>query len=353
MAKVTEEVKPNSAKKWMQALNKMEGAVDQEYDPFAPKNILRSSSPSLNWIFGKGSGIPFGRSCIFYGPAKAGKSLASYLMAGQLHQDNKEAIVVRFDTEMRSDPLEANNMWGIDTDRFIAFNTNKPTEIYDRIANELGDMLEQGMPLKMIIIDSMSSMDGLRRMEKSSISDATMGDEAMTHKLGLKRILPIIRKYKIALLCTAHIKANFDAGLYGPKVKMSGGYSEKHFFEYYVEVKRDNSADSKIEDKEGGTDFRGKKELIGHKIYVKMTESSQGVAGRTGEFTLDYNKGLINAAEEIAVLSKKYELIEMPNNRTYIVGDKKYTSKAQFFEALEEDKELADSLLTQIYDLNK
>lgn len=341
------------ANKWMQQLNKMDGAVSQDYDPFLPENVLRSKSPSLNWIFGKGSGLPFGKSCIFYGPAKSGKSLASYLMAGQLHKDNSEAIIIRFDTEMRSDPLPEDNMWGIDTSRFIAYNTNDPVEIYDRIANEIEPMIAQGMPLKMIIIDSMSAMDGIRRKDKASIADATMGDEAMTHKLGLKKILPVIRRNRIALLCTAHIKANFDAGLYGPKVKMSGGYSEKHFFEYYVEVKRDNSSDSKIEDKEGGNDFRGKKELLGHKVYIKMTESSQGVAGRSGEFTLDYSKGLINIGEEIATLAKKYKLVEMPNNRTYIVGEKKYTSKAQFNTALEEDQELSQELLEKIYEQNK
>ena len=63
----------------MKQLNKMEGAIDSEYNPFAPQNVLRSPSPSLNWIFGQGSGLPFGYSAIFYGPPKGGKSLSSYL----------------------------------------------------------------------------------------------------------------------------------------------------------------------------------------------------------------------------------------------------------------------------------
>jgi len=339
---------------WMKQLRKMDGAVSPEYNPFAPENVLRSPSPSLNWIFGKGSGIPYGYSAIFYGPPKAGKSLSSYLLTAQMHKDTTDGICIRFDTEMRAD-AQMDEMWGIDNDRFIAINQNDPTKIYDYISNELSDMLDAGMPVKMIIIDSLNGMKGVKRMGKDSVADHLMGDDALTHGIGLKNILPIIRKHKIALICTAHIRANFDAGMYGPKEKMAGGYAMKHFFEYFIEVKRDGSSSSKIEDEKGGTDFRGKKEIIAHKIFVKMADSSVGVAGRSGEFTLDYKKGLINVGEEIATLAKKYNLVDMPNNRTYVINkdtpeEKKFTSKAQFNEALESDPELSKELLNKIYE---
>jgi len=336
------------ANKWMEKLQKMEGAVKDDYDPFAPPNVLRSPSPSLNWIFGKGSGIPYGYSAIFYGEPKAGKSLASYLFTAQMHKDTEDGICIRFDTEMRADAqLDPN--WGIDPERYMAYNVNDPKEIYDRISNELSEMLEQGMPIKMIIIDSLQGMKGVKRMGKDSVADHLMGDDALTHGIGLKNILPVIRKHKIALICTSHVRANLDAGMYGPKKKMAGGWAQKHFFEYFIEVAKNNSTADKIENKDGGSDFRGKKEIVGHKIKVKMVDSSVGIQGRSGEFTLSYKDGLINVGEEIATLAKFYKLVEMPNNRTYIVGDKKYTSKADFNKALEEDKELAEELLKQIY----
>ena len=336
--------------KWMKQLSKMEGAVDKKYNPFAPENVLQSPSPSLNWIFGKGSGLPRGYSAIFYGPPKSGKSLASYLMAGHLHNTDPEALVVRFDTEMRADAQLA-PYWGIDYDRFMAYNTNSPTEIFDRISNEFVPMLEEGMPLKLIIIDSLSGMKGIKRESKESVADHLMGDDALTQTVGLKNILAIIRKYKIGLLCTTHIRANLDAGMYGPKTKMAGSWAARHFFEYYVEVKKDGSAGSKIEN-DSIRDFKGNKEKTGHKIFVKMAESSVGVEGRTGQFTLDYQKGLVNTGEELATLAKSLGLVEMPNNRTYIVGDKKYTSKADFFNAIEQDEELAKQLLSKIYESN-
>lgn len=334
--------------KWMEKLQKMEGAVKADYNPFAKENVLRSPSPSLNWIFGKGAGIPYGYSAIFYGEPKAGKSLASYLFTAQMHKDTEDGICIRFDTEMRAD-AQIDPMWGIDPERYVAYNVNDPKEIYDRISNELADMIESGMPVKMIIIDSLQGMKGVKRMGKDSVADHLMGDDALTHGIGLKNILPVIRKNKIALICTSHVRANLDAGMYGPKKKMAGGWAQKHFFEYFIEVAKNNSATEKIEDKDGGNDFRGKKEILGHKIKVKMVDSSVGIQGRSGEFTLEYKRGLVNVGEEIATLAKKYNLIEMPNNRTYIVGDKKYTSKAEFNQALEEDTELAQTLLDQIY----
>lgn len=333
---------------WMKKLQKMDGAANPEYNAFAPENVCRSPSPSLNWIFGKGAGIPYGYSAIFYGEPKSGKSLSSYLFTAQMHKDHPDGICIRFDTEMRAD-AQLDPMWGIDNNRYIAYNVNDPTEIYDRISNELTEMIEQGMPVKMIIIDSLQGMKGVKRMGKDSVADHLMGDDALTHGIGLKNILPTIRKHKIALICTSHVRANLDAGMYGPKKKMAGGWAQKHFFEYFIEVAKNNSNADKIEDKQSGKDFRGKNEILGHKIKVKMVDSSVGIQGRSGEFTLEYKRGLVNVGEEIATLAKMYKLVEMPNNKTYIVGDKKYTSKANFSKALEEDKELAQHLLEQIY----
>lgn len=333
--------------KWMKQLNNMEGAVDKEYNPFAVENVLRSPSPSLNWIFGKGAGLPFGYGAILYGPPKSGKSLVSNLLVGGLHDQDSEAIAIKFNTEMREGG-QMEDYWGVDQDRYMAYDVNEPQYIFDRIKNEILPMVEQGMPLKLIIIDSLQGIQGVKESNRESITGHLIGDHAKTIGDGLKAILPVIRRHKIALVCTSHIRANLDAGMYGPKEKMGGSWAQKHFFEYFIEVKKDGSSASKIED-DTVKDFRGKKQQVGHKIFVKMAESSVGVHGRSGQFTLSYDEGLINTEEEIAVLAKSMNLVEMPNNRTYIVGDKKYTSKADFFKGLQEDTELANELLEKIY----
>ncbi len=57
-------------------LRKLAGSVSYDYDPLLSDNCLRSSSPSVNWVFGhKGHGLPLGFSMILFGPPKGGKSI--------------------------------------------------------------------------------------------------------------------------------------------------------------------------------------------------------------------------------------------------------------------------------------
>lgn len=346
------------ASKWMKELQKMDGAVDKEYNPFAKENVLQTASPSLNWIFGKGSGLPYGYSAVLFGPPKSGKSLISNLFVGHLHQVDKQAEAIKFNTEMREEGQMA-DYWGVDQDRYTAFNVNQPELVFDRIHDEIQPMLQDGMPLKLIVIDSLQGLQGLREANADSITNHQIGDHALMLQKGLKRILPIIRKHRIALICTAHIRANLDAGMYGPKEKMAGSWAQKHFFEYFIEVKRDGSKEGKqdelgnaLED-DSVKDFRGNKERTGHKIYVRMDDSSVGVAGRSGEFTLSYKDGLINTHEEVFLMAKNLGLVEQPNNRTYVFGGNKYNSKQEFLIALRDDPKMAQGVIDLAYAKDK
>lgn len=338
-----------STNKWMKQLSSLDGAVSAGSDI----QVIKTPSPSLNWIFGKNQGIVAGSSVLLFGEAKSGKSLVSYLCAGHMHQTDPDAIVLRFDTEMRS-TFQMSGNWGIDYDRFQSIDSNDPVEVFDQITGPIASMIQDGMPLKMIIIDSMTNLSGLREKDADSIANTQMGDRAGAVTKGLKRILPIIRRNKIVFIGTAHMRANFDAGMYGPKIKASLSHSEKHWYENYIEVKRDNAKEGKADllgnalENSEIKDFRGNKEITGHKIYVKMTENSLGVAGRSGEFTIDYEKGLINVHEEIFQLAINNNLVERPNNRTYIVNDVKYTSKEEFLTAIRDSEELQKYLLSKL-----
>ncbi len=111
----------------------------------------------------------------------------------------------------------------------------------------------------------------------------------------------------------------------GKKVKMAGAFYLKHFSEYFMHV-------SPNQTKEGKTDLMGElfvnnelkdmndnAEKTGHKIRVLMTDSSVGVKGRMGEFTIDYYKGIVNRHEEIFRLGVVRNIFERPNNRTYVL----------------------------------
>ena len=346
-----------AANKWMAKLNKMEGAVNTEYDPFS--QVIRSPSPSLNFVFGKAHGLPLGYSMVLSGPPKGGKSVICNAMIGQMHRDFPDGIAVKFNTEMREmgqlTPDQA-GLWGIDRDRYVAYDVNQPDQIFDRIEKEIAAMCQEGMPLKLVIIDSLNAIQGRRAMNADSVMTQQIGDLALTLKDGMKRILPIQRQHKIAMIFTTHIAAEMDQAeqMRGNKVKMAAGFGVQHHAEYFVFVEpnksakgRENLLGEKLENEDLGDTRDGSAERTGHKIRVQMKDSSLGPKMRVGEFTLDYNHGIINTHEEAFLLGVNRGIINKPNNLTYEFGGQKWTGKPAMLAALKDPK-LQEAVMAEL-----
>lgn len=342
---------------WMKKLAKMPGAVTGDYDPFA--HTLSFGTPSVDFIFGKTWGLPLGYTAILWGPSKGGKSLLANSLIGQLHKDDPTAFAVKFNTEMREEgQLGKKNqeMWGIDPNRYMAFDTNAPDEVFDKIENDINAMCQEGLNLKLIIIDSITDVVGRRAMNDNTVMTQQRGDDALTIQEGLKRIRKVIRRNRIALVLTAHARAEQDPLeiMRGNVLKMAGANYLKHFSEYFIFVAPNKS-------KDGKTDLSGNKlvndeyadtqetsERIGHKIRATMKESSVGVIGRTAEFTLNYTKGIVNKEEEVFLLGINRKVIKRPNNRTYVLGDRKWTGQAEMIAAIKNDPLVYESIIKEL-----
>jgi hypothetical protein len=200
------------ANKFFSQLMKLEGSVDTSRNPYL--EVIRSPSPSINWAFGvEGYGMPFGTSMVLWGPPKGGKSIICNAIAGQIHKDDPEAYTITYNTELRGQFQTGNkqmSVLGIDPERHITFDVNSPELIFDKIATDIAALCDQGMKLRMIAIDSLSGIQGRRFQNASTIQTQQIGDQALTIKDGLMMILPVIRKYTIALIMTAHQRAEMD-----------------------------------------------------------------------------------------------------------------------------------------------
>lgn len=342
------------ANKWTKQLQAYDDAVNYEYDSFAPENCLYTPSPYFNWIFAnKANGVPKNASILFFSEPKAGKSLSIYAMIKEMQARDPEGISIYFNTEMRGQ-LQHEAIPGIDQERSIIYDTNQATEIFDRLEGDIKAMVQDGMPLRMISIDSLNGIMGTKRDAAESVSNHLMGDQALTLKNGLSKLIPFCKRNKILLIGTAQMAANLEAGSYGPKEKMNASWYVKHGFEYYVSLKRAGAAEDK-QDIEGKTfededtkDARGNKLLNGHKVFVKCEQSSIGQAGRAGVFTLSYDNGVINQNEEIFWLGKNLGIITTPNNRTYTFNEKSYNGKKETALAIKNDPKLAAAILEEV-----
>lgn len=346
------------ANKWLKELKKYDDAVKYDYDSFAPENCLYTPSPYANWIFAnKSHGIPKNASVLFFSEPKAGKSLMIYAMIMEMQKRDPEGIAIYFNTEMRGQ-LQHGVFPGLDRDRMVIYDTNDPVEIFDRVENDIRAMVQDGMPLRILAVDSLTNVAGVKRLATDSVANHLMGDSALTLQNGLSKLVPFCKRNNIMLIGTSQMRANLDAGSYGPKEKMAAQWATKHAFEYFVSLKKAGSADDKA-DIEGKTfeddikDARGNKLVNGHKVYIKMEASSIGQSGRAGVFTLSYDEGIINQHEEIFFLAKAAGILKTENNRTYFYGDNKFNGKKEAAIAIRDNAELQKAIMADILKLDE
>lgn len=339
---------------WLKQLKAYDDAVNYEYDSYAPENCLYTPSPFFNWIFAnKSSGIPKNSSVLFFSEPKAGKSLSIYAIVMEMQRRDPEGIAIIFNTELRG-ALQHTVFPGLDKDRMIIYDTNDPVEIFDRIEKDIKPMVQDGMPLRIVAIDSLTSIEGIKRGAADSVSNHLIGDRALTIQVGLGKLVPFCKRSKILLLATEQVRANMDGGYGAPKEKSAASWNTKHSFEYQISLKRANAADDKV-DIEGNTfedqevkDARGNKLLNGHRVYAKMEGSSVGQGGRAGIFTLSYDEGIVNTHEEIFHLGVNTNVIKKEGTRNYFFGDQKWSSKKDCAFAIRDDEKLAKEILEEV-----
>jgi hypothetical protein len=245
--------------------------------------------------------------------------------------------------------------FGVDPDRYKAYSVNSPDLVFDRISKDIDAMCQEGAPIKLIIVDSVNGIQGRRFMNAESVMSQQIGDHALTIKEGCKRILPVQRKHKIAIIFTTHISAEMDpaAQMRGEKFRISSGFGLQHHSEYYGFL-------SQIKSKAGRTDLLGNalennnttdmmenSDRLAHKIRFQLKKSSLGPANRVGEFTLDYKKGIVNQHEEVFVLGYNRGVITKEGNK-YTFNDRTYLHKPAFLEALQSDLDFQNSIVAEL-----
>jgi hypothetical protein len=360
---------------WMDMMSGMEGAINERSDPWA--RPLRSLSPSFNQMFGHTHGLPRGYSMLLWGKPGSGKSLTSFSFAGGIHQNSPDDIVVKFDTEFRDEGQltpEMAKAYGIDFSRYKVFAVSDPAMVFDRIKNELGPMVEAGMPLSLIIIDSINGVQGRlealndevddgegggkKKKKKTGVKQFRIGDNAQTNKIGLKSILPIQRapgRQRISLIVTAHVAAEMDMWEQkrGNKEKAAVSFGVQHHCEFFVNVYKDLTAAGKkdafgndmIDTSRKSMDGSG--ETTGQKIGAWMQKSSMSTPDRVSKFTFDYRRGVINTAEEIVEMGTNWGIIKIGGSY-YTIGNQRFNGYDNAVRALEASPEMRAKVLSDL-----
>jgi recombination protein RecA len=300
-----------SANKWMSKLlkeaNKAKASIDI---PSPSSNVIQLTSPSFNWSTGS-NGIPVGKAICLFGGENGGKSLIMQLLFAEIQRKDPEAICILFDAEFSHNPEWFKKLGG-DPSRLLVVQSNSPTDIFDFIWGGMFEMLQNGAPIKGIGIDSIRSILYPKDIKDVSTNVTMGGSGSIYLPSALKRILPVIREYNITTILLQQVQEEMDQykAMRNP-YKLPDGRALKHFCDLLIQIDR---LDSKAGVIESGETIAGGKAQTGHKIRLKNKKNRVGSPYRVAEFTLDYNKGIIDTDNEAVNLGMSLGLIKHPLN---------------------------------------
>lgn len=169
--------------------------------------------------------IPQGAVVAMYGRPGAGKTWIGLDLIGRKHAEDPDAIAVWFDTEFRMGGNDSDLVqFGVDPSRLLTFsvgNTRDVIENFDRV----GDFAAEGAPIKIIVINTITSM------QRPLDPEEPIG--AMT--MMLAALAKCARAHNITLVMIAHVRSNLNGLKIVPGYKPSPAGLDT-FVDYMVEV---------------------------------------------------------------------------------------------------------------------
>ena len=296
--------------KWMSKLTSDFGVIAAEM-PKPSSSVITLPSPSLNWAIGNG-GLVEGKALCLFGPESGGKSLLMQLILAEIQQKYPDGICVLFDAEYAFNPIWFEKLGG-DLSRLIVRSSNDPLKIFDYISGDMLQIVQDGCPIKAIAIDSVKSIKYPKDANKKQSTDLTMGGGGASY-LGsaLKSVTPVIRENNITTVLVQQIYEEMDQykKMRNPFI-VPDGRALKHFCDYMAQVDKGETSKNIVE---SGENMTGGKQQVGHKVTVKFKKNRVAAPYRTAQFTLNYEKGIVDAGNEVFELAKSLGVIYHPVN---------------------------------------
>lgn len=296
--------------KWMSKLTADFGAIAANLNTTLLP-VVPSRSPSLNWATSIGGFQP-GKISVLYGPESAGKSLLAMMAIADNQKSDPEAIFVWFDAEF-SFNLDLFTKIGGDPKRLIVRKSNDPLRIFDYIGGEMQEALEEGAPIRGVVIDSIKAIRYPKESNMKQTTDQKMGGTGASYlPSALKLIVPVIAKYNLLTFFIQQVTMEIDPmkALRNPYV-ITEGRALKHAADLMLEIVKLDTKNGVVE---SGETITGAAQQTGHKVRIKVKKNRLGAPARMAQFTYHYDHGIINTGVEIFELAKSLGVIFHPVN---------------------------------------
>ena len=341
--------------KWMSKLTSDFGAIAENLTKDIPAPVP-TRSPSLNWATAIGGFQP-GKVSVLYGPESCGKSLLAMMSIADYQKKDSEAIFIWFDAEF-SFNLPLFIKIGGDAKRLIVRKSNDPLKIFDYMGSEMLEALQEGAPIRGIVIDSIKSIRYPKETNMKQTTDQKMGGTGASYLPStLKLIIPIIAEYNLLTFFIQQVTMEIDPmkALRNPYV-ITEGRALKHAADLMLEIVKLDTKNGVIE---SGETITGAAQQTGHKVRIKVKKNRLGAPARMAQFTYHYDNGIVDTGAEIFELAKSLGVIFHPRNPEtgkenvqmwQFANLDPIRGEANMMKLVVDSKELQDEILQECYE---
>jgi len=320
--------------------------LDGDIGTVGTYDIIKTGSPSLDYALGIG-GMPRGRIIQLAGKESSGKTLLSLLCMKSWLDENPDNTVMFIDAEYTYDANWARSL-GVDTSRVVVAKTNDAKKIFEGLLGKMTvnkttgkasksvkgvlDLVKEGVDprfknLGLIVLDSVAAMNTPMEVD-AAIGKQNMAPMPRFLSTELKKLTPAIADANVSMIFINQVRVN-PGVMYGNPEDSPGGRALKHACSVMVNMAPISGAENKIEDEN--------ENVIGHKVRAKIQKNKVGAPFREAIYTIKYTEGLINREEELLDLAVICKVINRPNNRTYELGDDKFSSRQAMIDYLKDE----------------
>ncbi len=321
-------------------------------------DYISTGSPGLNEAIGIG-GIPRGRITQLAGKESSGKTMLSLSCIREYLNENPENTALFIDAEYTYDPEWAQKQ-GVDVSRVMVIKTNDAKAIFEGLigtvkVNSVTKKVSKNMKgildyviegedsrfknLGLIVLDSIAVLNTPMEIA-ATVGKANMAPIPRFLSTELKKLTPVLAQANVAFIGINQVRVNLGQ-MFGDPTSSPGGKALKHACSLMINMAPMSGADNIIKNQSG--------DRVGHKVRAKIGKNKVGAPFKVAEYSIEYEKGIVNKVQEIFDLSVKYGLIERPSSQSYLIGGEKVRGAKAATDLLASKPNLVRSLEVEIF----
>ena len=250
---------------------------EQELTP----ELISTGSYALNKVVsGKyNGGVPIGMITQFIGQASTAKTVFGTHILREAQRKGYHTLII--DSENAYNPTFARTL-GIDPEKLIYAAPETVEECFDTIEKIINSIRTEDPNTPIVVFyDSLAVSPSKAEMDAEGYEGNNMQGATRAKMIGacLRKINPILRPKKVALVLVNQIRTKVGVMYGDPRVAAAGGNA----LEYYLGVNLETSKTDNVGDKDSPTGIRGKVRNKKNKLIEPF---------KSCDFELIFNEGL-------------------------------------------------------------